>query len=555
MKYAAILLTMVSCLILAGLVIADDAAPPASAPATAPDTVPATAPATAPAAPAMSEAEATAVFNRLYATDLKKAATSGNLNDAVKLAAQMLNSAKTSAMDQPALLALLCTHAYDLGAKAPAGYPSAVEAIELLAEKVPDTRVASLDKAARIRQLAYSQALKPPARQEAATQLVEALLAWADAKLAAGDLANLSSPARRALAVAQSENLPNKNDVKNKANVFIAKEQVATRLAGLVTRLKVRPEDAATRNEIVSTYVAEFDNPGEAAKYLDPTVDASLRKLVPLAGKKPGELPEASAMELGDWYLGLSDKATEGGRQPLLVRAKGCYVQYLSLHKTKDASRTSAEMALKKLEALVPSAAGADQAADTAWIDLLKLETPGKSSGWEFKDGALTSQDQGRPIHVISVVPEGSYDLLLKFHSQFSAGDQATAIYLPVGNSACVLYFSGNWSSVADVKNKMQNETTIRPGGLTNGLKVTLEIRVTLTGESAEISVRLNDTPHLHWKGPLSELSTCPDWGKGVKSLGVGTYYARSQFDAIKLRMLTGKAKLPERADLPKGGK
>lgn len=541
MKIATISLGIVFCLLEAHPAPADQAATPE----------PASQPAATQAAPPMSADQATALFNRLYAQDIKKALAKGNVAENVKLAAQLLNSAKTSAMDQPALLTLLCSNAYDLGAKSPAGYATAVEAIELLAEKVPESRVASLDKAVQLRQLAFGQA-RGTARLEAAKHLVDSLLALADAKLAAVDLAEIGNPARRAMYVASTENLPNKDDVKTRANVFIVKEQVALRLAGALTRLKTRPEDAAARNEIISTYIVEFDNPAEAARYLDASVDVTLRALVPLASRKVNELPETAALSLADWYMGLADKATELTRQPLLVHAKACYAQFLAVHKTKDAWRTDAEMALKKLDAVVPSATQPDQPADTVWIDLLKLETPGKSSGWEFKDGVLASQAEGRPIHIIPVVPDGSYELLVKFQSQFPGGDRSTIIYLPVGNSACVLYLSGDFSSVSDVKNKQQNDTTIRPGGIASGMRVVLAIRVMLAGENAEIAVRLNDTPFLHWKGPQADLSTSPDWGRGTKTLGVATGYARSQFDTIKLHMLTGTAKMPEKIEPPK---
>jgi len=79
-------------------------------------------------------AKAAAVFQSLYGEDLKRVAATRDTADDVALAARLLEAAK-AAETQPALLALLCEKAADLGLADPRGFDTALAAADLLAAK------------------------------------------------------------------------------------------------------------------------------------------------------------------------------------------------------------------------------------------------------------------------------------------------------------------------------------------------------------------------------------------------------------------------------------
>ena len=99
-------------------------------------------PATAPAAPTTaptpgdSAKHARGVFQSLFGKDLRAVAATPGRDDDVALAGKILRGAPNAA-PQPALLAVMCRAAYDLGARGLDGYGTAIGAMGLLAEHQP----------------------------------------------------------------------------------------------------------------------------------------------------------------------------------------------------------------------------------------------------------------------------------------------------------------------------------------------------------------------------------------------------------------------------------
>ena len=108
------------------------------------------------AAPAWAD-EAEDAFNSLYGNEYKRVTGTPDKNDDVALAADLLKAVKTPGV-HPALLAILCDKAYELGTKAAAGYDSAIEAMELLAQKVPDKAADALKNLVAVREKQYQAA-------------------------------------------------------------------------------------------------------------------------------------------------------------------------------------------------------------------------------------------------------------------------------------------------------------------------------------------------------------------------------------------------------------
>ena len=98
-------------------------------------------------------------------------------------------------------------------------------------------------------------------------------------------------------------------------------------------------------------YLVEMNNPAEAAKFVDETLDEATRKYVPAAAKPIEEAPELACNELGDWYRGLADQATAtASKGAMLERAKAYYERFVDLHKADDLARAGATLMLKKID-------------------------------------------------------------------------------------------------------------------------------------------------------------------------------------------------------------
>ena len=238
--------------------------------------------------------EAANTFNKLYADELKRVAATSSPADDVALAKQMLEDAKKAA-DQPALLTLLCEKAYELAVKD----PTAEAAMKLLAAGVPEKKVEALQKIAAIYQRAYATA-RGDAKAKAGEALIEALKVLAEDQTAAGDFDGAGATLKQALAVATAIKSENRAAIQAQLAGLASQQQVAKQIAPLKAKLAADPKDASSRKEIVRLYLVELNNPAEAAKFLDETLDEATRKYVPAAAKPVEDAPEAECTQLGD---------------------------------------------------------------------------------------------------------------------------------------------------------------------------------------------------------------------------------------------------------------
>jgi formylglycine-generating enzyme required for sulfatase activity len=187
-------------------------------------------------------------------------------------------------------------------------------------------------------------------------------------------------------------------------------------IALLKARLDADPKDAASRKELVRLYLVEIDDPGEAARLVDESLDQAMRKYVPAAARPVEDAPEAACLELGDWYNGLADQAAApASKGAMLRRAQGYYQRFLELHRATDLGRTAATLTLRRIEdalAKLPPAPELKSGQGTLTLDLgnavkmkLVLIRPGK-----FMMGSPDSEegrraDEGPQHEVIITKP------------------------------------------------------------------------------------------------------------------------------------------------------
>ncbi len=293
--------------------------------------------------------EAEDTFNKLYEEDLKRVAATPSAADDLALAKQLLEAAG-KVTNQPAFLTLLCEKAHELAIKDPTGYPTAKAALDLLAANVPEKKVEALQKLAAMYQRPYATA-RGDAKAKAGEALIGALKALADAQTAAEDVDGAAVTLKQAFVVATTIRSESKAAIQAQLAGLAPQRQVEKQVAALKAKVEKDPQDAASRKELVRLYVVEMDDPAEAAKFVDETLDEATRKYVPAAAKPMEETPELACTELGDWYKGLADQATTPPSKGIMLRrAQAYYERFVNLHKADDLARTGAALMIKKID-------------------------------------------------------------------------------------------------------------------------------------------------------------------------------------------------------------
>ncbi|KPJ74918.1 MAG: hypothetical protein AMS14_04570 [Planctomycetes bacterium DG_20] len=488
--------------------------------------------------------EATETFNSLYGADLARVRETGDARDDVELAARLLAAAKKAA-DQPALLAVLCEKACDLALGHPTGYATALEAMDLLARTVPAKAAECAARTLDIRQKQFDAATGDE-KKAAGELLLGALLPVIEAKEQAGDLAEAAALYRKAKTIAAASGSPRADEIDARAEALALRMKIAARLADVKALLERDPKNVSAREGLVRLYLVDLDDPAEAAKYLKGVEDEALLKYVPAAAKGVEAPPELACLELGEWYRDLAATAPPHAKEAMYARAKAYLDRFLEIHPTKDLSRTRAALALEKIQETVAKSERG------RWIDLLPLIDPAKdgvTGHWKRQGSALAILSQtvaGRIM--IPVAPEGSYELQAKFVRM--SGDDCVAVILPVGSARVMLALS-NWHGqdsglqMINGKTPRDNGTAVRPGTLVNGREYALDITVVAKGDQARIAVRLDGKPYIAWRGPQSALSLSPNWALPKPGcLGLVTYRSVVAFGSVRLKMLSGEARL-----------
>ncbi|MDK1031976.1 MAG: hypothetical protein QGD94_08230 [Planctomycetia bacterium] len=304
------------------------------------------------------------IFESLYGDEARKVAATRTSKDDVEFSAKLLDAA-AAVKDQPLLMSLICMKAYEFGIRSGAGYQTAIEAMDMVIDGVPEQREKCLEKCIVLCQRLYERS-RAANRTESGEELIDRMLMLADAKADKQDLDSEAAICRKALTVAKAIRSFSRDEIEERLKEISEFQKVLKRIAILEVRVKAHPEDAKARNRLIVAYVADLDNPAKAAEYLREDADEALKRCVPLAAKAPGELSDELCLELAEWYEGLSKEAAPSGKVAVLMRAKNYYQHFLKRAMEHDPAKGKAILSIKKI--------------DDAIEELTKL--PGASSKW-----------------------------------------------------------------------------------------------------------------------------------------------------------------------------
>jgi hypothetical protein len=297
-------------------------------------------------------------FDALYGAEYAKVVATPDKKDDLALAAKFLDLARDT-KDEPQLMAILCTKAFDLACTESDGFATAVVAMRLLAQKLPAEQPACHQKLMALYQKQYETG-KPDVRREAGEALAAELLSESDALAAHDDLPEALKQADKAYAIAAALKSAGLEDVQDRRKTLSARVATIKLLDGLRDKLKSDPKDAATRNALIRACLVELDTPAEAAKYLDASADAALQEGVPLARKAPADLGDDQLLAVAEFYRGLASPAavSDAGKIVALRRARLYYDALLERHPAADAVRQKAGPALDMTRAQLSKLAG-----------------------------------------------------------------------------------------------------------------------------------------------------------------------------------------------------
>jgi len=295
-----------------------------------------------------------------------------------KIIKQVLSEAKTNStravklleagrmlIDQPEVCGSILEKAVMYGTKTPvtpAGCQAASEALDILRDKLPDRKEEWTLKQLDVHRIRYRYSRTREQKQEAGGTLLTALATAARTLEANKDWAKAALRYREALVVDGYLKSGMSNELRAELKTATHFTMITRRVTQYAASLKKDPSKASTRSSLIKTLVVELDDPKTAAQYLSEDVDELWRTYVPLAAKDIDAVPEATCLELGQWYCkDLSKTPSTAGKTASLRRAQKYYKRFMELHTTTDiqtfrakAALTDVEKQLAKFEAPAP---------------------------------------------------------------------------------------------------------------------------------------------------------------------------------------------------------
>jgi len=275
------------------------------------------------------------LYDLRYADRRKKVDASSDKDDDVKLAAEHLQDVGKFG-GYPSLALVLCEQAYELGMRHRDGYATAAQAAEMLLSDFPELNDEHRPKVVRAYEAKYRANVE---RETAGERLIELYVDAAKALAAKDDFNAAFQMLIKAYPIASALKSPRKGEVLSKRRYYQTRRDLAK-----------KPSDVKLRMETIRICVVELDNPAEAEKLLDGSLDEITKTYVPVAAQDPGEVVKGACLELGNWYLERSENASARGKLICLTRAKAYLDRFLALHEAKDESRLKAELLLDKVQ-------------------------------------------------------------------------------------------------------------------------------------------------------------------------------------------------------------
>ncbi len=283
-------------------------------------------------------------FDGLFAEKLKAVEATRQKNDDMGLAEEILKSITPNT--SPDLLDLSCDTSFRLAKRHPTGFPLAIKAMQILADRRPSRAIEAIEQTLILHERRFRLA-KGKEKAQRGTDLLNAMIFVADAKRDTADLDGAIIAYRRAITLADV--LFDKREAVLKVQVakLDARNRLQKKIDDLKSRIKTNPKDTSAGRQLIRIFLVELDDPKTARRYTFLAGDPTLEQNVRLATRPTETLTTEQTWRLGQWYFTLS-KGTADPQQKdrILARSESYYNAFLSRHTEKDTARKSAEKAL-----------------------------------------------------------------------------------------------------------------------------------------------------------------------------------------------------------------
>lgn len=285
-------------------------------------------------------ADAAATYATLFGSEEKTVLATSNGKDDARFAASLLQKAP-SLKDEPGMLQLLYSKAFDFGMKDPDGYPTAMAALDAWCEM--DVRFMREESAAKY--LEWGRAVlsrgRGSERVAAAGRLAPLLVAEADSLVRQRKYGDAIRAYREAAGVATTARLPIGDEIGLKLKAATACQQILDK----VERFRARAEngDRVAGREALDALLLELDDPEAALPFARFAPDDQFRNMLQLAATIPtnsvgSKVDEDKLLALSRWYRELANTAP-GSRAKTLLRAGKYADLYLISHSKQDSDR------------------------------------------------------------------------------------------------------------------------------------------------------------------------------------------------------------------------
>jgi len=499
------------------------------------------------------------IFEALYGQAYRQAKASRHLSDDVALAGKVLAMVKQKEFRSEAI-PLFCQKVYELGSQHTKGCETAIEAMDLLARRFPEHRVAALAKIVGAREQLFN-ASRGPQKLQAGRSLVAGLLDSAEAEFDAGKDDEAAGATRRALKLAKQLAPGRYEDIQVRIHQLDARRNARKEAAGLEARLKSDPADTAARTGLIHLYLVALDDPAAAARFVDESCEVDVRKHVPAAAKSLEDAPRLACLEMGSWYGRLAEAETEPGTvRRLLRRAWAYYRRHSELHKDVDVERGRAVQAMREVLRLIfetrLDGLGKTHAMDARgkrFAELLALHGADRwVRGWaQLKGGVLTMPARISCDTSLRCKLEGGYQVITRL--AWAKPTISLGLMLPVGFDMVGAEIQGEGQRCGLVS--VDGGDLLRvPDPLAASTAYEMEVVVLPTGGRAEVFMAIDGAACLYWEGPQFGIvpPSHPDmgyhrWGgAGARfTPGCVTLHACGTeviTRSVRLRMLSGAA-------------
>ncbi len=305
--------------------------------------------------------DASKQFDQLFGEEIRRVQATADSADDIDLARRLTKAASTVA-DQPAVMAVMFERCYDLASRFPAGTAAAIEAMEALAEKLPERRESANQKILALLQRDFQRAMKADELAKAGQPLLEKLVELADDAAANSDYNAALLHLTRALPIAARIKSPTESGLRSRILAMSHRQRVEKEIAALQERILRDRTDKGAANDLVMLLITEQNKPSLAAQYLDMLADEELKKHITLATKESAELAPADQLSLGLWYESLAKRSPLAVRRGLYQHSQDHLQAYLDKQSEQNLSRLQAEISIKRVQAAIKELA-ADPAA------------------------------------------------------------------------------------------------------------------------------------------------------------------------------------------------